>query len=71
MTRRKWIASLRMPEGGIVCNSGPLIALSKVGCLHLLGSLYDRVVIPDGVYLSQRLIERACREAGENLPTAN
>lgn len=38
-----------MLEGPIVCNSGPLIALSLVGQLEVLGRLYDRVVVPEAV----------------------
>lgn len=38
-----------MSEGPIVCNSGPLIALSMVGQLELLEKLYRRVLIPDAV----------------------
>jgi hypothetical protein len=38
-----------MPEGPIVCNAGPLIALSMIGQLDLLGSLYQHVLVPEAV----------------------
>jgi uncharacterized protein len=38
-----------MPEGPIVCNTGPLIALSMVGQPGLLASLYRRVIVPESV----------------------
>lgn len=38
-----------MSEGPIVCNAGPLIALSTVGQLGLLEKLYRRVLIPNAV----------------------
>lgn len=38
-----------MTEGPIVCNSGPLIALSLVGHLELLEKLYQRVLVPNAV----------------------
>ncbi len=44
-----WIESLRMTEGPIVCNAGPLIALSIVGQLGLLEKLYRRVLVPHAV----------------------
>ena len=39
-----------MIEGPIVCNAGPLIALSIVGQLGLLEKLYSRVLVPDAVF---------------------
>jgi predicted nucleic acid-binding protein len=39
-----------MIEGPIVCNAGPLIALSIVGHLGLLEKLYSRVLVPDAVF---------------------
>lgn len=34
----------------VVADAGPLIALSKLGLLHLLGRTYDRVLLPPAVY---------------------
>ncbi len=34
----------------VVSNSGPLIALAKLGCLHLLRPLYGQISIPSAVY---------------------
>lgn len=39
-----------MPDGPIVCNAGPLIALSMVGQLGLLASLYQHVIVPEAVF---------------------
>lgn len=38
-----------MTEGPIVCNAGPLIALSIVGQLGLLQKLYRRILVPEVV----------------------
>ncbi len=38
-----------MPEflgGTIVCNTGPLIGLSRAGLCHLIGSPFARVLLP-------------------------
>lgn len=34
----------------VVCNSGPLMALGKIGQVHLLYPLYGAVLIPSAVY---------------------
>jgi predicted nucleic acid-binding protein len=34
----------------VYTNSGPLVALSKLGCLHLLSELFDRVELPSAVH---------------------
>ncbi len=34
----------------IVCNSGPLIALSCIDCLELLHDIYEKVLIPNAVF---------------------
>ncbi|SHE91391.1 Predicted nucleic acid-binding protein, contains PIN domain [Desulforamulus putei DSM 12395] len=34
----------------IICNSGPLITLSKIGYLHLLPAIFGRIFIPEAVY---------------------
>jgi len=39
-----------MTDGPIVCNAGPLIALSIVGELGLLEKLYSRVLVPNAVF---------------------
>jgi len=33
-----------------VCNTGPLIALGKIGQLHLLSALFPRVPVPGAVW---------------------
>lgn len=39
-----------MPDGPIVCDTGPLIGLSLVDQLHLLPRLFDSVVVPRAVH---------------------
>jgi len=34
----------------VVTNAGPLMALAKLGLLHLLGRLYGKVLMPGAVY---------------------
>jgi len=46
-----------MPEffdGAIVCNTGPVIGLSRAGVCHLLGSLFARVLLPEPVVAELR-----------------
>lgn len=38
-----------MPEGPIVCDTGPLIALSLIDQLEILPKLYDRPLVPRAV----------------------
>ena len=38
-----------MPDEIVIADSGPLIALAGIDCLHLLSSLYLQVVAPDAV----------------------
>jgi len=49
----------------VVTNAGPLMALAKLGLLHLLGQLYGKVEMPTAVYnevvlrgMEQRIIEK-------------
>ncbi len=39
-----------MKSGKLVINASPIISLSKIGCADFLWSLYDQVVIPEGVF---------------------
>ena len=34
----------------VITNSGPLMALAKLGLLHLLGRIYGKVEMPEAVY---------------------
>ena len=40
---------IKLAKPVIICNTGPLIALERVGLLHLPGTLYGSVLIPDTV----------------------
>ena len=51
-----------MNNGVIVCNAGPLIALSLVGNLDLLHRLYDRVLMPEAVV--REVVESGAGRAG-------
>lgn len=50
----------------IVCNTSPIIHLSKIGCLEILDKLFDEVYIPNAVYLEttkdQDYERHGCRE---------
>ena len=51
---------------GIVCNTGPLIALERVGLLHLFGPLFGQVLIPTAVereFLAGQPVETSFSEA--------
>jgi hypothetical protein len=39
-----------MDSSPIVCNSGPLIALSLVGQLQVLPALYNTILVPEAVW---------------------
>lgn len=46
-----------MPEffdGTIVCNTGPIIGLSRAGLCHLLGPLFAKVFLPEAVVAELR-----------------
>ena len=47
-----------MPESffdsTIVCNTGPLIGLSRAGLGHLIGPLFARVLLPEAVVAELR-----------------
>ena len=47
----------------VVSNSGPLIALARLGRLGLLNQLYDAVLIPPEVYQEVVVNGRLCDEA--------
>jgi len=51
-----------MNHGLIVCNAGPLIALSLVGNLDLLHRLYNRVLVPEAVV--REVVESGSGRAG-------
>lgn len=59
-----------MPEGPVVSNTGPLIALAMVGHLDLLPSLYGRVLIPDAV-LDEATVAGAGRAGASEIAAAD
>ena len=44
--------------GTIVCNTGPLIGLSRAGLCHLIGPLFARVLLPEAVVAELRARHR-------------
>jgi predicted nucleic acid-binding protein len=38
----------------IVCNTGPIIGLSRVGLSHLMGALFAKVLLPEAVVAELR-----------------
>ena len=44
----------------VVCNTGPIIGLSRAGLCHLLGSLFTRVLLPEPV-----VVELRAKHAGD------
>ena len=44
----------------VVCNTGPIIGLSRAGLCHLLGSLFTRVLLPEPV-----VVELWAKHAGD------
>lgn len=56
--------------GPVVVNSGPVIGLSLVGQLELLGKLYEQVLVPDAVY--REVVEEGAGKPGaDQLERAN
>ena len=46
-----------MPEffdSTIVCNTGPIIGLSRVGLSHLIGPMFAKVLLPEAVVAELR-----------------
>jgi predicted nucleic acid-binding protein len=41
-------------DSTIVCNTGPLIGLSRVGLCHLIGPLFSKVLLPEAVVVELR-----------------
>ena len=40
----------------VITNSGPLMALAKLGLLHLLGRIYGKVEMPEAVYSEAQVL---------------
>ena len=51
-----------MPEGPVIANNTPLVALWSIGQLSLLQNLYDEVLIPQAVYDEFLATERPLRQ---------
>ena len=51
-----------MNDGPVICNAGPLIALSLIRRFDLLAQLYGRVLIPQAVF--QEVVESGAGRAG-------
>ncbi len=52
-----------MPDGPVVANNTPLVALWTLGRLDLLRELFGEVLIPEAVQAEFLAIDRAAREA--------
>lgn len=50
-------------DGPVVCNTGPIIGLSRAGLCDLLGKLFSEIVIPKAVV--EELIGKEAGDAGE------
>lgn len=58
-----------MPDGPVIANNTPRVALWALGRLELLRDLYGEVWIPETVYDEFLAVERALREAAlQNAP---
>ncbi len=55
----------------VITNSGPLIALAKLGFLDILGRLYEKVMMPRAVYNDIWIAEGLCRSVLERLMNGN
>lgn len=52
-----------MPDGPVIANNTPLVALWVLGCLDLLGELYDEVLVPTAVHQEFVATEKALRQS--------
>ncbi len=59
-----------MDEGPVVCDTGPLIALSLLGRLELLPGLYERVIAPRTV-MEEATAEGLLRPGAEEISKAS
>lgn len=49
----------------VVSNSGPLIALSKLGFLHILQKLFGKVILPEEVW--KEVVEKGKGKPGSDI----